>query len=128
MRSITTDKAPAAGGHYSQAVEHGGLVYVAGQLPFVPGDPKRRLERFAEQAEQVISNVFAVVEAAGSSPDRILRATVYIADIAHWPAFNAIYAKRFGDHRPARTVVPVPALHYGFLVEMDAVAALRGAD
>jgi reactive intermediate/imine deaminase len=127
MRPITTDKAPAAGGHYSQAVEHGGMVYVAGQLPAVPADPKRRLATFEEQAEQVISNVFAIVEAAGASPDRIVRTTVYIVDIAHWPAFNAIYAKRFGDHRPARTVVPVSGLHYGYLVEMDAVAALRGA-
>jgi reactive intermediate/imine deaminase len=128
MRSITTDKAPAAGGHYSQAIVHAGVVYIAGQLPLVPGDPDRRLASFAEQAEQVLSNVIAVAEAAGSGADRILRATVYIADIAHWPAFNAIYARRFGSHRPARTVVPVSGLHYGFLVEMDAVAALRGED
>ena len=125
MRAITTDNAPAAAGHYSQAVVHGGLVYVAGQLPLVPGDPKRRLESFEEQAEQVIANVIAIVEASGSSADRILKATVYIADIAHWPAFNAVYARRLGAHRPARTVVPVPALHYGYLVEMDAIAALR---
>jgi len=125
MRAITTDNAPAAAGHYSQAVVHGGLVYVAGQLPLVPGDPKRRLESFEEQAEQVIANVIAIIEASGSSADRILKATVYIADIAHWPAFNAIYARRLGAHRPARTVVPVPALHYGYLVEMDAIAALR---
>ena len=90
MRSIMTDQAPAAGGHYSQAVVHGGLVYVAGQLPLVPSDPKRRLESFEEQAEQVIANVIAIVEAAGSSADRIVRTTVYIADIAHWPAFNAL--------------------------------------
>jgi len=125
MRAITTDNAPAAAGHYSQAVVHGGLVYVAGQLPLVPGDPKRRLESFEEQAEQVIANVIAIIEASGSSADRILKATVYIADIAHWPAFNAVYARRLGAHRPARTVVPVPALHYGYLVEMDAIAALR---
>ena len=126
MRAITTDKAPAAGGHYSQAIVHAGLVYVAGQLPFVPGEPQRRLTSFEEQAEQVISNLIAIVEAAGSSADRILRTTVYVADIAHWPAFNAIYARRLGDHRPARTVVPVSQLHYGFLLEMDAIAALRG--
>ena len=126
MHSVTTERAPAPGGHYSQAVVHGGLVYVAGQLPIVPGEPQRRLASFEEQAEQVISNVFAIVEAAGSSAGRILRTTVYVADIAHWPAFNAIYARRLGDHRPARTVVPVSQLHYGFLLEMDAIAALRG--
>jgi 2-iminobutanoate/2-iminopropanoate deaminase len=128
MKTVTTDKAPAAGGHYSQAIVHGGLVYVAGQLPLVPSDPQRRLASFEEQAEQVISNVIAIVEAAGSGAERILRTTVYIAEIAHWTAFNAIYARRLGSHRPARTVVPVSQLHYGFLVEMDAVAALRGED
>jgi len=75
----------------------------------------------------VIDNVAAILEASGSGTDLILKATVYIADIAHWPAFNAIYAERLGAHRPARTVVPVAQLHYGYLVEMDAVAAVRGA-
>ena len=130
MKPITTDRAPAAGGHYSQAIVHAGLVYVAGQLPLVPADAQRRLASasFEEQAEQVISNVIAVVEAAGSGLERILRTTVYVAGMEHWPAFNAIYARRLGSHRPARTVVPVPGLHYGFLVEMDAIAALRGED
>ena len=128
IEAITTERAPAARGHYAQALVHGGLVYVAGQLPFAPGESEPRLRPFEEQAEQVISNVIAIVEAAGSSADRILKATVYIADIAHWPAFNAIYARRLGTHRPARTVVPVAQLHYGFLVEMDAIAALRAQD
>jgi reactive intermediate/imine deaminase len=125
MRAITTDRAPAPGGHYAQALVHDGLVYVAGQLPLVPGGPQRPPPSFEEQAELVLSNVIAILEAAGSSADRILKATVYIADIAHWPAFNAIYARRLGSHRPARTVVPVAQLHYGSLVEMDAIAALR---
>lgn len=126
MKAVSTERAPAAGGHYSQAIVHGGLVYVAGQLPIVPGEPERRLADFEAQAEQVISNVLAILEAAGSGADRIVRATVYIADIAHWPAFNAIYARRLGAHRPARTVVPVAHLHYGYLVEMDAIAAVGG--
>jgi reactive intermediate/imine deaminase len=126
MRTVSTERAPAARGHYSQAVVHAGLVYVAGQLPIDPANPERRLEAFEEQAGQVLSNVIAILEAAGSSADRILKATVYIADIAHWPAFNALYAERLGDHRPARTVVPVPGLHYGYLVEMDVIAAVAG--
>jgi 2-iminobutanoate/2-iminopropanoate deaminase len=125
LKLVSTPTAPEAGGHYSQAVVHGGLVYVAGQLPVVPEDPDRRLEDFESQADQVISNVFAILAAAGSSPDRILKATVYVADLAHWPAFNALYARRLGSHRPARTVVPVGTLHYGYLVEMDVIAALR---
>ena len=125
MKAISTDLAPAARGHYSQAIVHAGLVYVAGQLPLVPGQPERQHADFESQARQVIANVIAIVEAAGSSRDRILRTTVYIADVAHWPAFNAIYAEVLGSHRPARTVVPVAQLHYGYLVEMDAIAAVR---
>jgi 2-iminobutanoate/2-iminopropanoate deaminase len=124
MKAISTPGAPAARGHYSQAIVHGGLVYVAGQLPLVPDDPERRLADFEAQARQVIANVLAIVEAAGGSREGILRTTVYIADIAHWPAFNRIYAELMGGHRPARTVVPVAQLHYGYLVEMDAIAAV----
>jgi enamine deaminase RidA (YjgF/YER057c/UK114 family) len=72
----------------------------------------------------VIANVLAIVRAAGGTPESILRATVYITDTAHWPAFNRLYAEALGEHRPARTVVPVAALHYGYLVEMDAIAAV----
>jgi reactive intermediate/imine deaminase len=125
MKLVSTLDAPIARGHYSQAVVHGGLVYVAGQLPIVPGDPERRLVAFDEQARRVIDNVIAILEAAGSGAERIVKATVYIADVAHWPAFNAIYAEKLGAHKPARTVVPVAQLHYGYLVEMDVIAALR---
>jgi 2-iminobutanoate/2-iminopropanoate deaminase len=125
MKAISTPGAPAARGHYSQAMVHAGLVYVAGQLPLVPDEPERKLVDFEAQARQVVANVVAIVEAAGSSRERILRTTVYIADISFWPAFNAIYAELMGPHRPARTVVPVPHLHYGYLLEMDAIAALR---
>ncbi|HET6263471.1 MAG TPA: Rid family detoxifying hydrolase [Usitatibacter sp.] len=125
MKTVSTESAPVARGHYSQAIVHGGLVYVAGQLPIDPRDPEGRLADFEAQARQVIGNVIAIVEAAGSSRERILRATVYIVDVAHWPAFNAVYAELLGAHKPARTVVPVAQLHYGYLVEMDAIAALR---
>ena len=125
MHPIETEAAPVARGHYSQAIVHAGIVYVAGQLPIVPADPQRRLESFDAQARQVIANVAAILEASGSSLERVLKATVYIADVADWPAFNAIYAEAFGWHRPARTVVPVAGLHYGYRVEMDVIAALN---
>jgi 2-iminobutanoate/2-iminopropanoate deaminase len=127
MKLVATLAAPTARGHYSQAAVHGGLVYVAGQLPLVPGEPERRLATFEEQARQVIANVVAILNDSGSGADLILKSTVYIADVSHWPAFNAIYAELLGAHRPARTVVPVAQLHYGYLVEMDAIAALRGS-
>src|SRR6266850_2638746 len=121
MKTVSTLDAPTARGHYSQAVIHAGLVYVAGQLPIIPGDTERRLVDFDEQARRVIDNVIAILEAAGSGADLIVKATVYIADVEHWPAFNAVYAEKLGANRPARTVVPVAQLHYGYLVEMDAI-------
>jgi 2-iminobutanoate/2-iminopropanoate deaminase len=127
MKLVSTLGAPTARGHYSQAVVHGGLVYVAGQLPIVPGEPERRLSGFEDQARRVIDNVAAILAEAGSGLDLVVKSTVYIADIAQWPAFNAIYAEKLGGHKPARTVVPVGALHYGYLVEMDVIAATRGS-
>ena len=127
LKTIATLSAPTARGHYSQAIVHGGLGYVAGQLPLIPGEPERQLTTFDDQARRVMANVIAILEAAGSGADLILKATVYIADVSHWPAFNAIYAEMLGPHKPARTVVPVAGLHYGYLVEMDAIAALRGS-
>lgn len=127
MHAISTESAPVARGHYSQAIVHGGVVYVAGQLPLVPGDPDRKLEGLEAQARQVIANVIAILDAAGSGRDHVLRATVYIAGIEHWPAFNKVYEEMMGSHKPARTVVPVRELHYGYLVEMDAIGALRGS-
>ena len=127
MKLVSTLGAPTARGHYSQAVVHGGLVYVAGQLPIVLGEPDRQLTVFEDQARRVLDNVAAILAEAGSGLDLVVKSTVYIADITHWPAFNAIYAEKMGAHKPARTVVPVGALHYGYLVEMDVIAALRGS-
>ena len=93
-------------------------------MPIDAADPDRRIEGFEAQARQAIANVLAIIEAAGSSRERLLKVTVYVAGIEHWPRFNAIYAELIGSHRPARTVVPVAELHYGYLVEIDAVAAL----
>ena len=124
MQRIETKAAPEARGHYSQAIVHAGIAYIAGQLPIDPADAGRIHVDFEAQARQVIANVIAIVEAAGSSRERIVRTTVYIADVSHWPAFNQVYAQMLGENRPARTVVPVAHLHYGYLVEMDAIAAV----
>ena len=127
MKIVSSLGAPTARGHYSQAIVHGGMVYVAGQLPIVPGEPEKQLTRFEDQARRVIDNVAAILAEAGSGLDLVVKTTVYIADIVHWPAFNTIYAERMGSHKPARTVVPVGTLHYGYLVEMDVIAAVRGS-
>lgn len=109
------------GGHYSHAAAGGGLIFVAGQLPVAPDGRKLADAPFDVQARQVLANVQAALEAAGSGVQRLVQVRVYVTDIAHWPAFNAIYAEWAGSHRPARAVVPVPVLHHGFLIEVEAV-------
>lgn len=122
MEFVFTKKAPAPAGHYSQAVVHNGLVYVSGQLPLVPGGGPRP-EGIEAQALQVLANLEAVLKGAGSSLNQVLKVTVYVSDMSLWEPVNAVYARIFGNHRPARAVVPTRDLHYGFLLEIDAVAA-----
>ena len=111
----------APGGHYSHAVTGGGLVFVSGQLPISPDGSKLNEAPFAEQARQVLANVASALTAGGSSVEKLLQVRVYVTDIADWPQFNTIYAQWAGAARPARAVVPVPALHYGFKIEVEAV-------
>lgn len=124
MRIIQTDSAPAPAGHYSQGVAQGDLLFVSGMLPVDPtsGDPQHGT--MAEQAELALSNVEAVLKQAGTTRDKVLKATVYVSDIEHWPEVNRIWADFFGDHKPARAVVPTRDLHFGLLVEIECVAAL----
>ena len=110
------------GGHYSHAVSAGGFVFVAGQLPVAPDGRKLNQDPFDAQARQVLANVEAALRSAGSSIDKLVQVRVYITDIEHWPEFNRIYADWAGQAQPARAVVPVPLLHYGFLVEVEATA------
>lgn len=125
MKTIETPHAPHPAGHYSQAVVHGGLVFVAGQLPIDPASPGRPAGDVEEQTERALRNVEAILEAAGSGLERMVSVTVYVSDISLWPRVNAAYARLLGPHRPARAVVPVKELHHGYLVEVQAVAALR---
>ncbi len=110
------------GGHYSHGVRAGGLVFVSGQLPIDADGRKLADEPFERQAQQVLDNVAQVLEACGSSVAQLVQVRVYVTDIAQWPAFNQLYAAWLGQTRPARAVVPVPALHYGFQIEVEAVA------
>jgi 2-iminobutanoate/2-iminopropanoate deaminase len=123
IKSILTPNAPAPGGHYSQAVVHNGLIYVAGQLPIDPKTGEKKLGSIEEQTEQTLNNVRAILQAAGSDLNRVLKMTIYVSEISLWGKVNEVYARFMGDHRPARAVVPVKDLHYGFQIEIEAIAA-----
>lgn len=124
LEPVVTLNAPPPGGHYSQAVIHNGLVYVAGQLPIKLGQKEHVIGPIEAQAETIFANLDAILVAAGSRRDLVIRTTVYISDVALWGKFNQVYAAFFGDHRPARSVVPCNKLHYGYDVEIDAIAAV----
>src|SRR5215208_3991557 len=120
MEKILTPNAPQPAGHYSQATVHNGLVYIAGQLAIDAATGERKLSSIEEQTEQALKNVVAIAEAGGSDLNHILKTTVFVTDINLWGQVNEAYAKFFGDHRPARAVIPVKDLHYGFLIEIEA--------
>jgi len=124
MKEISTPNAPSPAGHYSQAVVHGDVVYVSGQLPIDPRTGEKHVGSIEEQAEQALKNVSEILTAAGSGLNRVIKATVYVSDIALWDRVNAVYAMFFGDHRPARAVVPTRNLHFGFQIEIEVIATV----
>jgi reactive intermediate/imine deaminase len=120
---ITTASAPKPAGHYSQACGYGDLVFVSGQLPVSLEGKARADLSVEEQVRLVLGNMLAIVKAAGSGPDRVLKVTAFIVGVENWPVFNRVYAELFGESRPARSVVPVASLHHGCVVEVEAIAA-----
>lgn len=120
---IATAAVATPAGHYAQGVAWRDLVFVSGQLGQRADGGHTAGEPFAMQARQAMANMLAILAEAGCGPDRILKVTVYLVGVENWPGFNAIYAEMLGDARPARAVVPVPALHHGYLIEVEAIAA-----
>jgi 2-iminobutanoate/2-iminopropanoate deaminase len=120
---VRTERAPAPfqGAPYNQAVKAAGLVFVAGQLGLRPGD-KEPLQGIAEQTEQVMQNLRAILEEAGSGLDRLVKTTVFLQDLGDFQAMNEVYATHVGDGPPARSTVEVAKLPSGALVEIEAVA------
>lgn len=123
IKKIETKNAPAAGGHYSQATVYNGLVFVSGQLSIDPQTGEQKLGSIEEQTEQALMNVAEILRASNSDLSRVVKMTVYISDIELWSAVNKVYARVMGEHRPARAVIPTGKLHYGFLIEIEAIAA-----
>jgi 2-iminobutanoate/2-iminopropanoate deaminase len=121
MRTIATPDAPRAIGPYSQAMLTGGQVYTAGQIALDPVSMELVQGDVAEQTERVMQNLRAILEAAGSGMSSVIKTTVYLIDMGDFAPMNEVYARHFGDHRPARSTVAVAALPKGARVEIDAI-------
>lgn len=119
---ISTDAAPAAAGPYSQAIRAGELVFTAGQIGTDPASGELAGDDVQDQAAQVLANLRAILEAAGSGMDRLVKTTVYLADIADWPAVNEVYTREVPQPFPARSAFAVRDLPKGARVEIEAVA------
>ena len=121
---ISTADAPAAIGPYSQAVIANGLLFTAGQIPLDPATTTVVEGGITEQTERVMTNLGAILAAAGTSFDAVVKTTCFLANLDDFPAFNAVYATRFGANPPARSTVQVARLPLGVLVEVECIARL----
>jgi 2-iminobutanoate/2-iminopropanoate deaminase len=125
MNFIETKEAPLPAGHYSQAIVANGLAFIAGILPIVPGEAERRIPDGIEaQTRQVLANLRAVLAASGSEMNKLVNVQIFVPSVDLWGSVNAIYAEALGAHKPARTVVPCGPLHFGALIELNAVATV----
>jgi 2-iminobutanoate/2-iminopropanoate deaminase len=122
MDFVSTGGAPKAIGPYSQGIIAGGFVFTAGQVALDPRTGEVVPGGIAEQTERVMQNLTAILQAAGSGLDQVVKTTVFLSDMADFAAMNEVYARAFGEHRPARSTVAVGALPKGVRVEIDAVA------
>lgn len=121
---VKTDQAPSAVGPYSQGIIVNGMVYTAGQAALIPGTKNLAEGGIREQTHQTLQNIKAIVEAAGSTMEKVVKVNVYLVDLADFAAMNEVYSTYFGDVPPARTTVQVARLPLDALVEIEAVALL----
>ena len=124
LQSVTAAGAPKAIGPYSQAIRAGSTLYLSGQIPLDPATGNLVQGDFAAQVRRVLDNLKAVLTEAGSDLGHVVKATVYLTDLANFQTLNTIYAEYFGDHKPARSTVGVAALPRGAAVEIDAIAVI----
>ncbi len=122
MQPIQPSEMAVPKGHYTPGIVANGLVFVSGQLPMDPATGTIVSGNIDAQTERTLRNVELVLRAAGSGLDRVAQMTIYITDMEHWAAVNSTYTRIMGSHRPARAIVPVSPLHYGALIEIQAIA------
>ena len=124
IKRIETPNAPKPAGHYSQGVIYNGMVFVSGQLSIDPKTGEKKLGSIEEQTEQALNNVYGILEAAGSDWSKVLKMTLFVADIDLWDAVNKVYIRILGENCPARAVIPSGPLHHGitFISELPKTA------
>ena len=122
MEAIQTDQAPLAIGPYSQAIKANGFVFLSGQIPLVPETMQVIEGDIQAQTDRVFANIVAVLTAAGSSLDQVVKTTVFLADMNDFTVMNEVYARYFGDHRPARSTVQAARLPRDVYVEIEVIA------
>ena len=125
LERIEASGAPKAVGPYSHAILHGDLVFCSGQGPIDPASNEMVSGDIGTETARVLDNLAAVLDAAGSGLDRVLKTTVYLVEMKDFAAMNEVYGQRFGEHRPARTTIGVASLPKGFRVEIECVATRR---
>ena len=125
MKEINHHGAPPTPAHYSAAIREGDWIYISGQLPLDPVTRKYCEGGIREQTMQALHNLEALLKQEGGDRRNILRTTAYIVNMEDWGTINDTYREFFGDHKPARTIVAVPEVHFGFLVEIDGVAVIH---
>ena len=125
MTIIDHPSLPKANGHYSTAIVSNQMLYISGQLPISFDGTHHQNESFEQQFEVIFENIKQILAASNSSENQIVKLTAYVSDIKLWPLFNTAYAAKMGEHKPVRTVVPVPELHYGYLLEVDLIAEVN---
>lgn len=125
MKEIITEDAPASVGHYSQAIVDEGLVFVSGQVARNPKTGELAIDSIEAQTEQALRNVEAVLLAAGSDLQHVLKMTIFLSGLEHWPAVNETYKRILGEHRPARAIIPVGEFGKGLKLEIDAIARVK---
>ncbi len=126
LSQVATKKAPEAIGPYSQAIRAGGFLFTAGQIALDPANGKIVEGGVVAQTERVMQNLTAVLEAAGADWNKVVKTTVFLADLGDFPVFNEVYGRYLGSARPARSTVQVSALPRNALVEIELVAQLEG--
>ncbi len=124
MRTISSPQLPPANGHYSQCIEHNGLLYLSGQLPLHPVT-KVIPPTIQEQTQLVLSNIEIILNAAGVTKNQVIQARLYIANIELWSEINHQYMLFFEEHKPVRSIIPVPSLHFGCLLEVEVLAQAK---